>query len=69
MSIEYLDKTHAKLVISKGSGENRERKVKRITYTSKKDAIRQYKLFEAQVNFVINGDITVRDCYITTSQI
>ena len=68
MSIEYLDKTHAKLVISRGSGENRERKVKRITYTSKKDALRQYKLFEAQVNFVINGDITVRELlnyYIT----
>ena len=35
MGIEYLDKSHAKLVISFGSGKNRVRKVKKITYTKK----------------------------------
>lgn len=61
MGIEYLDKTHAKLVISKGTGKNRERRVKRITYSSKKDAQRQFKAFEASVNFDVNSEWTVRD--------
>ena len=45
MSIEYIDKTHAKLVVSFGSGQNRYRKTKRITYKNKTDAKNQYKKF------------------------
>ena len=72
MGIEYLDKTHARLVISKGSGENRERRVKRITYTSKKDAQRQYREFEAFVNFGVDSDLTIKsllDYYISKLEI
>ena len=49
MGIDYLDKTHAKLTVSIGSGKNRRRRVKRITYSGKRDAERQYKEFEAVV--------------------
>lgn len=61
MGIEYLDKTHAKLVVTRGSGKNRERKVKRITYTSKKDAKRQYEEFLASVHFGVNDKMTVEE--------
>lgn len=61
MGIEYLDKTHARLVISRGSGENRERKVKRITYTSKKDAKRQFREFEESFSFSVDYNMTVKD--------
>lgn len=69
MSIEYIDKSHARLVVSKGSGKNRERRVKRITYTSKRDAQNQYKEFERSVNFAINQNMTISDLlnwYITS---
>lgn len=59
MGIEYLDKTHARLVVSRGTGANRIRKVKRITYTSKKDAKRQYDAFVRSVNFDADGKMTV----------
>lgn len=59
MSIEYLDKTHARLVASKGSGTDRERRVKRITYTSKKDAERQYREFLRTVDFGVDSNLTV----------
>lgn len=68
MSIQYIDKTHAKLVASKGSGANRERRVKRITYTSKKDAERQHREFLQSVDFGIDADMTVSrllDWYIS----
>ena len=61
MGIEYLDKTHAKLVVTRGSGKNRERKVKRITYTSKRDAKNQYDAFLASVTFGINDKMTVKE--------
>lgn len=51
MGIEYIDKTHARLVVSSGTGKQRVRRVKRITYTGKKDAERQYREFEQLVNF------------------
>lgn len=59
MGIEYLDKNHAKLVVTKGSGKNRERRVKRITYTGKKDAERQYREFLKCVDFGIDSSMTV----------
>ena len=61
MGIEYLDKTHAKLVVTRGSGKNRERKVKRITYISKRDAKRQYDAFLASVKFGVDDKITVKE--------
>lgn len=61
MGIEYLDKTHAKLVVTRGSGKTRERKVKRITYTSKKDAKRQYDEFVLSVSFAVNENMTVKE--------
>lgn len=59
MGIEYLDKTHAKLVVTRGSGKNRTRKVKRITYTSKRDAKRQYDDFERSISFEVDYKLTV----------
>lgn len=59
MGIEYLDKTHAKLVVTRGSGANRERRVKRITYISKKDAERQYLEFLKSVDFGVDSSMTV----------
>lgn len=59
MSIEYLDKTHARLVVSKGSGANRIRRVKRITYTSKRDARKQYEEFERSVRFTRDSKMTI----------
>lgn len=59
MGIEYLDKTHAKLIATSGSGIYRKRKVKRITYTSKKDAERQYREFMRTVDFGIDSNMTV----------
>lgn len=53
MGIEYLDKSHAKLVISFGSGKNRVRKVKRITYTKKSDAQRQYNEFHVKLGTIM----------------
>lgn len=67
MGIEYIDKTHAKLVVTRGSGKNRERKVKRITYTSKKDAKRQYDVFVLSVDFGVDSKTSVEkllDWYI-----
>lgn len=49
MSIEYLDKIHARLCVSKGTGENRKRYTKRITYSGKKDAQRQLREFEDSI--------------------
>lgn len=68
MGIEYIDKTHAKLVVTRGSGANRTRRVKRITYINKKDAERQYKAFERSVSFNVDNRMTVDDLlkwYIT----
>ena len=59
MGIEYLDKTHAKLVVTRGSGANRERRVKRITYKNKKDAERQYLEFLKTVDFGVDSSMTV----------
>lgn len=63
MSIEYIDKTHAKLVVSIGSKSNRVRRVKRITYKSKRDAEKQYRDFldEVDKNFNVDRQLTVED--------
>ena len=70
MGIEYLDNKHARLVISYGSGENRVRRVKRITYRNKTDAKNQYDSFRAEIESTFNVDksLTVEnllDWYIT----
>lgn len=49
MAIEYIDKRHAKLVYSKGTGKHRIRRSKRIEYTGKRDAERQYRDFCIEV--------------------
>lgn len=59
MAIEYIDKTHAKLVVNFGSGKNRVRRVKRITYKGKKDAVRQYEEFKQSLTNPIDSDMTV----------
>ena len=61
MGIEYLDKTHARLVVSKGTGKNRIRKVKRITYKGKKDAERQYREFQDSIALKVDDDITIEE--------
>ena len=61
MGIEYIDKNHAKLVVTRGSGKNRERRVKRITYKNKRDAEKQYKEFEQSINFSVDYNMTVNE--------
>lgn len=61
MGIEYIDKNHAKLVVTRGSGKNRERKVKRITFVNKRDAKKQYDAFVASVTFGVNDKMTVSE--------
>ncbi len=70
MSIEYIDRKTAKLVVSYGSGSSRTRRTKKITYKNKRDAKKQYDEFEAKVKAerTINKDLTVEgllDWYIT----
>ncbi len=61
MGIEYIDKTHARLVVSYGSKQNRVRRVKRITYRNKTDAKKQYDEFRDEVmrTFNVDRDMTV----------
>lgn len=63
MSIEYIDKTHAKLIVSIGSGKNRTRRTKRITYRNKRDAKRQYDEFRDKIEreMTVNTDLTIED--------
>ena len=46
--IEILDKQRAKLIVNIGSGKNRKRRTKTVTYTGKRDLDRQYKEFEEE---------------------
>ena len=59
--IKYIDKTHAKLIVSTGSGKDRTRRTKNITYKNKRDAKRQYDEFEEKIKGerTINTDLTV----------
>lgn len=61
MYIKYFDKSHAKLIVSFGSGKNRVRRTKNITYRSKRDAERQYREFEDKVKseMTVNTDLTI----------
>ena len=63
MGIEYLDKNHARLVFSIGSGNNRIRKVKRVTYRNKTDLKNQYEKFvdEVKRNFNVDKSLTVEE--------
>ena len=61
MGIEYLDKTHAKLVVNFGSGDRRVRRVKRITYKGKKDAERQYMEFRQSLTEKAEADMSVTE--------
>jgi integrase len=70
MAIKYIDKTHAKLIVSLGSGKDRIRKTKNIIYKGKRDAERQYREFEDKVKEerTINTELTVENLltwYIT----
>lgn len=59
--IQYIDRKTAKLIVSFGSGENRTRRTKKITYKNKRDAKRQYDEFEEQVKRerTIDKELTV----------
>ena len=61
MGIEYLGKTHAKLVVSFGSGDRRVRRVKRIEYKGKKDAERQYAEFKRSLTERIDSSLSVEE--------
>lgn len=70
MSIEYIDRKTAKLVVSYGSGSSRTRRTKKITYKNKRDAKKQYDEFVEMVKAerTIDKDLTVEgllDWYIT----
>jgi len=71
MGIEYISKDKAKLIVNFGTGSNRKRKTKVITYKGKKDAQHQFALFEAQARNEAITDATVSDIlssYIYTKE-
>lgn len=59
MGIEYLSKNKAKLVVNFGTGAERKRRTKTITYAGKKDAQRQFVEFEQAVRSEHTSDVTV----------
>ena len=59
--IEYISKGKAKLVVSIGTGENRRRKAKRVTYTNKKELEQMYRKFEDEVRHNPYIDTTVEE--------
>lgn len=48
MAIEYLSRTRAKLIVSRGSGSNRVRKTRIVTIKNKGDAKKQLQAFELE---------------------
>lgn len=65
--IEILDKNKAKLVVSVGSGRNRKRYAKTVTFKGKKDLKKQYEAFEQECSRDKLTDETVEqiiDAYI-----
>lgn len=65
--IEYLSKGKAKLIVSVGSGANRRRKAKTVSYTSKRELERMHRKFEDEVRHNPYIDTTVEeliDAYI-----
>lgn len=70
--IEYISKGKAKLVVSVGSGANRRRKAKTVTYTTKKELERMHQKFEDEVRHNPYVDTTVEelvDAYIANRKI
>lgn len=59
--IEYISKGKAKLIISTGSGPNRKRKSKIVTYTSKKELEKMHQRFEDEVRHNPLIDTTVAE--------
>lgn len=49
MGIQIIDKTTAKLIVSTGSRDNRQRYTRRVKYTGKKDLEKQYAEFKQEV--------------------
>lgn len=59
--IEYISKGKAKLIVSVGSGENRRRKAKTVTYTTKKELERMHQRFIDEVHHNPLIDTTVQE--------
>lgn len=57
--IEHIGKNKAKFIINVGSGRNRKRKTKVITYSGKKDLENKYRQFEAEARRKALSDITI----------
>lgn len=70
--IEYIDKHKCRLIISVGSGKDRKRVYKTVTYKGKRDAEKQHEDFKRQVHQDgVPDDITVSellDWYITSKE-
>ena len=59
--IEYISKGKAKLIVSVGSGDNRRRKAKTVTYTTKKELNDMHRKFEDEVRHNPYIDTTVEE--------
>ena len=59
--IEYISKGKAKLIVSVGSGENRRRKARTVTYTTKKELERMHQRFVDEVHHNPLIDTTVQE--------
>lgn len=57
--IEQMGKNKAKLIVNIGSGNNRKRRTKVVTYSGKKDLQNQYKEFEAECKRLPLADMTL----------
>lgn len=59
MEIQYLGKKKAKLIVTVGSGKNRKRRTKTITYDRKRDVEKAWSQFAAEVEMQSCSDVTV----------
>lgn len=70
--IEYIDKNKAKFIINFGSGKNRVRRTKTVTYKGKRELEKMYKAFEAECKRDKQSDETTEemvDAYIDSRKL
>ena len=70
--IEKMGKNKAKLIVNIGSGKERRRRTKVVTYTGKKDLQRQYEEFEREATAAPCSSVTVNELvasYIRSKQL
>jgi integrase len=70
--IQIIDKNKAKFIINFGSGKNRVRRTKTVTYKRKRELVKMYQAFEAECKRDQQSDATVEemvDAYIDSRKL